>query len=261
MCYNIVRLLNRECVISKEKIRLALGPDSAICKQNAIKYISHDSDENEMHKIFTDILNTYKELKIKNISQIVLGAAIVSFGMYNVHDVADITEGGVLGLNLLFSHWFGINPGFTNAVLTFVCFLFGYKTMGKSFIAYTSVSVFSYYAFYMFLQYAEIPKVCPGIVGRPLIAAIVGAIFVGVGVGLTVRAGAALSGDDALAMALNSRFRVKISLVYLISDLTVLLLSLTYIPLSRILYSLLTVVLSGQIIELISFKGHYRKND
>ncbi len=36
--------------------------------------------------------------------------------------------------------------------------------------------------------------------------------------------------------------------MYLISDLSVLALSLSYIPLSRIVYSLLTVVLSGQII-------------
>jgi len=173
--------------------------------------------------------------------------------MYNVHDVADITEGGVLGLNLLLDHWFGINPGLTNAVLTVLCFSFGYKTMGKSFLAYSSISVFSYYIFYTFLKCAEIPPVWPGIADRPLTAAIAGAIFVGVGIGLTLCAGAALNGDDALAMAVCSRFRIRISLVYLISDVTVLLLSLTYIPLSRILYSLLTVILSGQIIELISF--------
>ena len=40
--------------------------------------------------------------------------------------------------------------------------------------------------------------------------------------------------------------------VYLFSDLTVLLLSLTYIPLEKILCSLLTVVLSGQIIDLVT---------
>ena len=43
---------------------------------------------------------------------------------------------------------------------------------------------------------------------------------------------------------------VKIQWIYLASDMTVLLLSLSYIPLRRILYSLLTVILSGQIIGL-----------
>ena len=67
--------------------------------------------------------------------------------------------------------------------------------------------------------------------------------------------GGAPSGDDARAMALSHRLRVPISLVYLCSDLTVLALSLLYISPLRILYSLLTVVLSGQIIGLIQKIG------
>ncbi len=43
--------------------------------------------------------------------------------------------------------------------------------------------------------------------------------------------------------------------MYLFSDLTVLLLSLTYIPLQRILYSLITVILSGKLIGLIQRVG------
>ena len=78
-----------------------------------------------------------------------------------------------------------------------------------------------------------------------------GAIFVGVGVGLCVLAGGAPGGDDALAMSLSHTLRCRIGWIYLASDLTVLALSLSYIPLRRILYSLLTVVLSGQIIDQI----------
>ena len=79
-------------------------------------------------------------------------------------------------------------------------------------------------------------------------------LFIGVGAGLCVRAGGATSGDDALAMGIRSATGLKISTVYLISDLTVLALSLSYIPLRRIAYSLLTVILSGQIIGLLQKK-------
>ena len=78
--------------------------------------------------------------------------------------------------------------------------------------------------------------------------AALGAVFVGVGVGLCVLAGGAPSGDDALAMSLSSLTKKDIRIFYLISDLSVLLLSLTYISLERIFYSLVTVLLSGQII-------------
>ena len=59
------------------------------------------------------------------------------------------------------------------------------------------------------------------------------------------------TGDDALAMSLERVLPLDIQWIYLISDLVVLLISLTYIPVSRITYSLLTVVLSGQIIGLM----------
>ena len=85
----------------------------------------------------------------------------------------------------------------------------------------------------------------------PLLASIAGALFIGVGAGLCVRAGGATSGDDALAMSLNHLTKIPIQWLYLISDLLVLGLSLSYIPVKRIGYSLLTVILSGQLIGWI----------
>ena len=52
-------------------------------------------------------------------------------------------------------------------------------------------------------------------------------------------------------MSLSRRIKIPIERVYLITDLTVLALSLTYLPLSRLACSLLTVTLSGKLIGLI----------
>lgn len=84
-----------------------------------------------------------------------------------------------------------------------------------------------------------------------LVAAIIGALFVGVGVGLSVRAGGAPGGDDALSMSLHEVLHQPIERIYLASDLIVLALSATYLPLDRLGCSLLTVILSGQLIGLI----------
>ena len=88
-----------------------------------------------------------------------------------------------------------------------------------------------------------------------LLAAVLGALFVGCGVGLSVRAGGAPGGDDALAMSISKLTRWDIQWAYLISDLVVLALSATYIDLSRLGCSLLTVILSGQIIGLVQRVG------
>jgi len=99
--------------------------------------------------------------------------------------------------------------------------------------------------------FEQFPPLWPQLADMPLVACIIGAVFVGIGAGLTVRIGGASSGDDALAMSLSHLTRIEIQWIYLITDLVVLGLSLTYIPLERIVFSLITVVLSGQIIGFI----------
>ena len=41
---------------------------------------------------------------------ILLGSGILSFGLYNIHERTNVTEGGVLGMTLLLQHWFGFSP-------------------------------------------------------------------------------------------------------------------------------------------------------
>ena len=60
-----------------------------------------------------------------------------------------------------------------------------------------------------------------------------------------------LSGDHIYKMDYNKVLRQPIERIYLGSDLVVLALSATYLPLERLACSLLTVLLSGQIIGLI----------
>lgn len=195
----------------------------------------------------------FRNIKAKNILIILLGSAVVAFGMYNVHDVSDITEGGIFGLDLLLEYHFGISPAYTNLIFTALCFFLGWRALGRDFIIYSAFSTASFSLFYAIME--RTPRLFPQIADHPLLAAVTGAAFVGVGVGLSVREGGAQSGDDALAMALHHYFGCSMSAVYLVSDLVVLALSLTYIPVRKIIFSLITVVLSGQLIGLISKVG------
>lgn len=175
-----------------------------------------------------------------------LSSAFQAFGMYNIHALAEVTEGGVLGLTLFLQHWWSISPALSGFVLNGICYLIGWRTLGKEFIAYSVLAAVGFSIGYGICE--QFPPLWPGIAGYPLLAAIVGALFIGIGAGVCVRVGGATCGDDALAMSLSYITKVDIQWIYLISDLTVLLLSLSYISFQKIAYSLLTVVLSGQII-------------
>lgn len=178
-----------------------------------------------------------------------LSSAFQAFGMYNVHALSGVTEGGIFGLILLLDHWFHISPAITSFLLNGACYLLGLKTLGKEFIGYSVVASLGYSVCYAICE--RFPPLWPQIAGMPLTASLVGALFIGIGAGLCVRVGGATSGDDALAMSVNALTGISVEKIYLVSDLTVLALSLSYIPLRRIGYSLLTVILSGQIIGWI----------
>ena len=192
-------------------------------------------------------------LNPKNCLTIVLGSAILAFGLYNVHSISGVTEGGVLGLTLLLEHWFGISPSISGLVLNGACYVLGLTLLGKEFILYSIIAGGGFSLFYAIFE--RFPPLWPQIAQMPLAASVAGAAFVGVGVGLCIRAYAAPTGDDSLALSLSHHFKIGIQWVYLLGDLIVLALSLTYIPFSKIIYSLLTVVLSGQLIGLIQKAG------
>ena len=196
-------------------------------------------------------------IKPKHILILFFASAFQAFGMYHIHALADITEGGVLGATLLLEYWLHISPAITSFLMNAVCFALGFRILGKKFIACSAVAALGYSVGYALWE--QFPPLWPEIVQHPLLAAILGALFIGIGAGLCVRSGGATCGDDALAMSLSHITKIPIQWIYLISDLSVLLLSLTYIPLSRIVYSLITVVLSGQIIGWIQRIPHRKE--
>lgn len=174
---------------------------------------------------------------------------LLAFGIYHIHDTADITEGGVLGLILLLEHWLLVSPAVSGLILNCGCYLFGWRTLGKGFLLRSGFAAAGFsVGYWLWEQY---PPLLQNIGEYPLAAALLGALFVGVGCGMCVRHGGAPCGDDALAMGISRLFGFPIQWAYLASDLTVLILSLSYISFEKIFYSLITVILSGQIIGLI----------
>lgn len=203
-----------------------------------------------------------KKIKLSSVLLLVGGSALLAFGIYNVHSISNVTEGGILGLTLLLEYWFGISPSVSGFFLTVLCYFLGWKLLGKRFLAYSFISAIGFSVFYGIFE--QFDPLFPQIGEMPLLAAVIGALFVGVSVGICVRVGGAPTGDDALAMSLSAVLPVDIQWIYLISDLVVLFASLTYIPISRIMYSVLTVILSGQIIgfvQKIKFPQFRKENE
>ena len=189
----------------------------------------------------------------KKIFLIILGAGICTFGIHNIHQRTGITEGGVVGMMLLVERWLGISPSAITSVLDISCYLLAFKYLGGQFIKISMISTLSVSLFYKFWEL--FPPMLPDLSEYPLAAAVAGGLFVGIGVGIIVRQGGSSGGDDALALTISRVTRWRLSQSYLFTDLVVLGLSLTYIPVFRIAFSLITVTISSFLIDLVQNFG------
>lgn len=188
-------------------------------------------------------------ITFRRLGLIVLGAMIATFGIHNIHQQTGITEGGVIGLMLFLEHWLGISPAFITPVLDLTCYLLAFKYLGGRFIKISALSTLSVSLFYKLWE--QFPPMLPDLSGHPLMAALAGALFVGVGVGIIVRQGGSSGGDDALALTISRVSGWRLARCYLFTDLVVLFLSLSYIPVNRIAFSLITVTLSSWLIDRV----------
>lgn len=191
----------------------------------------------------------FEGLTVRKLVCVVIGAAICTFGIHNIHQRVDITEGGIIGLMLLAEHWLGVSPAYITPVLDAACYLLAFKYLGGMFIKLSLISTLCVSGWYKVWE--QLPYLFPDLTEMPLVGALVGGAFVGVGFGLIIRQGGSGGGDDALALTISHLFRWRLSVAYMFTDFVVLALSLTYIPVLKIVYSLITVTISSNLIDII----------
>ena len=189
-----------------------------------------------------------RRTKLKHIILILLGSLILSFGIYNLNYQNNITEGGVLGVLLLLKNLFDIEPSVANLIIDMSLLIIAYKFFGRQFLTHSIIATLSFSIFYKIFE--SIGPLIP-VLQSKFIVTILSGLFVGVGVGIIVRNGAAAGGDDALAMVISKVTSMTIGNVYMVGDITVLILSLTYLSVYDIFWSLIAVNISGRTIDFI----------
>lgn len=190
-----------------------------------------------------------KHQVVKNIGLIILGATILSFGNYNFNYQNNVTEGGVLGLLLLFKNLFNISPAITSLIIDLSLFTLGTKFFGKKFLIYSIISTITFSSTYKIWE--SIGFLVPNFEHNMLIASILSGVGVGIGVGLVVRGGGASGGDDVIALVVNKLTKLKVNYVYLITDSIVLIISLVYLDAKQVFFSIIAVTISGKIISIL----------
>lgn len=194
----------------------------------------------------------FLDLTKKSLLRIILGTAILAFAILNVHARSYVTEGGVIGLVLFFNRMFGIDPSITSIILDLSCYAIGLSLLGRTFIKKSIVASIFFASFLKIFKF--IGPVFPEMYDKPFVAAVVGGLLVGIGCGLVVTQGGATGGDDAIALSISNKFKWKLWMAYLFSDIVVLGLSLSYIPAKDLIFSVLTTTISSIVVGQLELR-------
>lgn len=129
-----------------------------------------------MNSRLIGIWDEFKEgITVKRLLVILFGAMICSFGVHNIHQRTNITEGGVIGLMLFVEHWLKISPAYITPVLDIACYLLAVKFLGGIFIKISVISTLFVSGFYKVWEL--FPPMLSDLSDYPLVAAILGGVF------------------------------------------------------------------------------------
>lgn len=125
-----------------------------------------------------------------------LGSIITAVGLQFFLLPNHLLDGGVTGISIIFAKLTGIPLGLFLLTLNIPFVVLGYKKFGRDFALYSVLGITTLAALTFFhLEH--------GFTDAPILAAIFGGIFVGVGVGLVVRYGGIIDGADTIAVLID----------------------------------------------------------
>lgn len=193
-------------------------------------------------------------LKFKNISFIILGAAIFSFGIVHFNMQNHLGEGGFTGITLLLYFVWGWNPAITNIILNIPVFFIGWKLLGLVTFIYTLIGTS---AVSVFLYIFQLKPFAIDLHSDMTLAALFAGVFIGVGLGITFRFGGTTGGVDIIARIVNKYIGWSMGKTMFIFDFCVITTSIfTYLKIVEGMYTLLLVYIGARVIDFIQ-EGAY----
>jgi uncharacterized membrane-anchored protein YitT (DUF2179 family) len=193
-------------------------------------------------------------LKIKNILFILLGAAIMSFGLVNFNMQNKLAEGGFTGITLLFYFLLNWDPSYTNLLLNIPLFIIGWKLLGRNAFLYTILGTVGVSIFlWIFQRYPiEMP-----LQSDLTLAALFAGVFTGIGLGVIFRYGGTTGGVDIIARLVQKYVGWNMGKTMFLFDACVITLSLvTYLNYKQAMYTLVAVFIGARVIDFM-LEGAY----
>ncbi len=180
-----------------------------------------------------------KKTTFQDILFLVASILAASFSLKSFLVPNHFLDGGVIGMSLLIHevlHW---HLGLILVIFNLPFIIIGYRMMGKMFAIRTSIAVIG---ITLCLQYVHFPELAHD---KVLVAAF-GGFFLGLGIGLCMRAGGTFDGIEVLALFTLKKTGFTITEIILALNVIIFIIAAFYLNIETALYAMLTYFVASQ---------------
>ncbi len=175
---------------------------------------------------------------------IIIGIFSASFGLKGFLLPNHFIDGGVTGISLLANY----TTGFPLPILIFVInvpfIILGFTQISRIFALRTLLAIAGLSLVLAFVEF-------PIITDDKLLTAVFGGLFLGAGVGLSVRGGGVLDGTEILALWMTRKVEASIGDMVLAFNVLIFLAAAFFLGVEPALYSILTYLAASKTIDYI----------
>jgi uncharacterized membrane-anchored protein YitT (DUF2179 family) len=190
----------------------------------------------------------------KNIFFILLGTAVLSFGLVYFNMENNLADGGFTGITLILYFIFELNPAFSNLWLNIPLFIIGWRVLGRHAFIYTLIGTVAVSVFLWLFQ--NYPVVYMPLQDDMTLAALFAGVFIGTGLGIVFRFGGTTGGVDIIAKLGFKYYGWSMGRTMFVFDACVIASSLFYLNYREAMYTLLAVFVAAKVIDLMQ-QGAY----
>jgi uncharacterized membrane-anchored protein YitT (DUF2179 family) len=183
---------------------------------------------------------------------IFIGSILVAIGVNAFLVPFELLDGGAIGISLIIHYAMGVKVGLTFLIVGIPIFILAWKYYRSFF--YNGIHG-------MLLSSLIIDLLYPlNIIGKelviaPLISAICGGIFIGVGVGIMLRLDISIGGTDLLAQMIAKKLAINPGVMIFCIDILIVTMGSLLIPSVHLVLSFTTVFIVGITTSLIVSKS------
>jgi uncharacterized membrane-anchored protein YitT (DUF2179 family) len=176
--------------------------------------------------------------------KVAFGVLLASIGLKAFLLPNGFLDGGATGIAILLNELTSFDISLLLILISIPFFILGWFTVSRWIFIKSLLSIISLSLLIHFENFQPVTE-------DKLLISIFGGLFLGAGIGVSIRSGAVLDGSEILGLFINERFGISIGKVILLFNVILFSVTAFFLSLEVAMYSVLTFLVTAKIIDLI----------